>query len=114
MLTYKNWRSPMDFFDKIKDIERIYVELIGTAQEKSVNEIQEFREKQEGFLIELMNKRKSVGETTLETLKQKLNQEINKFQFNLTRELNSIEEFFEEKKENLENLIIKQLGFDFK
>lgn len=104
----------MNFFDKIKDIERIYVELIGTTKENSVNDIQEFREKQEEILINHMNKRKTVGETTLDTLKQKLKPEINKFQLKFTSQLNYIEEFFKKKKENLQNLIIKQLGFDFK
>ena len=80
MKTNKNWRRiRMDFFDKVKNIERIYVELLGAAKEKSINEIQEFREKQEEILIKLMNKRKAVGEATLNTLKQELKPEINKF-----------------------------------
>ena len=91
----------MSFFDKIRDIERIYDELIGTAKEQSVNEIQEFREKQEDILIKLMNKRKAVGETTISNLKQELTPEINKFQINLTNQLNYIEEFFKKKKKKI-------------
>ena len=103
----------MEIFKKVKDIENIYQNLISKASETILNEIQVFKDDQEKILVDLIGKKNSLVDTTLNSLKQNINKEINKFEFKLSNLIDKLEIGFKEKVEELHERIITQLGFEF-
>jgi hypothetical protein len=103
----------MEFFEKVKDIEEIYKNLINKAKNANLEEIQDFKEKQEVFLTNLIKERKFQVDSTLDSLTQSLNKKSNKFQFELTNQIKELDTEYQENLRKLQKLIIKQLGFEF-
>ncbi|TKJ24276.1 MAG: hypothetical protein CEE43_00910 [Promethearchaeota archaeon Loki_b32] len=103
----------MDLFEWVKDIEKVYEDLIGNAKKLNLNEIEEYRKEQnekfEDFIIKinvLVNT--AIGNITVES-----DIKTNTFEKKLDKAIQNIETEFKKNLENLQKLIIEEVGLDF-
>jgi len=69
----------MEIFNWIKDIEKIYENLISKARDANLDEIEEFRDEQEKILGELLDQKKKNVNDTLLLLSDELKSNIKSF-----------------------------------
>lgn len=103
----------MEIFNWMKDIEKVYDDLINKAKEANLKEIEEFRGSQEKTLGELFDRKKKLVNDTLLVLSDEINSNIKSFEKELESAIKNIESAYQENIEDLKKLIIDKLGTDF-
>ncbi len=103
----------MEIFNWIKDIEKIYENLISKARDTNLSEIEEFRNEQEIILGELLDLKKKRVNDTLLLLSDEINSNVKSFEDELGSSIKSIEKAYQENIENLKKSIIEKLGMNF-
>ena len=69
----------MEIFKWVKDIERIYDNLIENAKKENLEELREFRENQEEIMEKLLSKRQEILSLAFKNLSIEVNKEIGNF-----------------------------------
>lgn len=103
----------MEIFNWIKDIEKIYENLISKARDANLAEIEEFRVAQEKILGELLDQKKKNVNDTLLLLSDGLKSNIKSFEEELEISIKNMDKAYQEKVEDLKKLIIDKLGMNF-
>jgi hypothetical protein len=103
----------MEIFKWIKDIEKVYEELIDNAKTVNLNDIEEFRESQRKKFEDYLKEKNDLIRNALITLSQDVDSEINVFREKIDMALKNIEIEFENNIQDLNKLIITEAGLDF-
>lgn len=103
----------MEIFKWVKELEKVYEDLIEEAQKESLNEIQTLRDEQEKILNESLQKKQDFINLAIKSLLEEVNKEIGGFKKNLENKLKEIEIHYEKTKENTINILTNKLGLDF-
>ena len=103
----------MDFFEWVKDIENVYEDLIGNAKKLNLNEIEEYRKQQDEKFDDFITKINVLVNTALGNLTVDSEIKTNTFEKKVDKAIQNIETEFKKKLENLQKLIIEEVGLDF-
>ena len=103
----------MDFFEWVKDIERVYEGLIHNAKKLNLNEIEEYRKEQDEKFDDVITKINVLVNTALGNLTVDSDIKTNTFEKKLDKAIQNIETEFKKNLENLQKLIIEEVGLDF-
>ena len=103
----------MDFFEWVKDIETVYEDLIGNAKKLNLNEIEEYRKEQDEKFDDFITKINVLVNTALGNLTVDSDIKTNTFEKKLDKAIQNIETEFKKNLENLQKLIIEEVGLDF-
>ncbi|MFX0104223.1 MAG: hypothetical protein ACFE75_01875 [Candidatus Hodarchaeota archaeon] len=103
----------MDIFKWIKDIEKVYEELINNAKSVNLNDIEEFREIQRKEFEDYIRKKNDLVRNALVTLSEDVDSEIIIFREKMDIAIKKIEKEFQNSTQNLNKLIISEAGLDF-
>ncbi len=103
----------MDIFEWVKDIEKVYDNLINDAKSLNLKEIEEFREIQNENFEEYITKINVLVKTAIGNLTVDIDKETNVYEKNLNNAINKIESNFKKNIGKLQNLIIEKVGIDF-
>ena len=100
-------------FEWIKDLEKVYQQLIEKARQEHSLEIQVFKEQQENLLKEMLKKNHDLVNLSLESLSEDVSSGTRSYENELDEALKKIENDYHKKKDKLAIQIIKELGFNF-
>ena len=103
----------MDFFEWVKDIEKVYEDLIGNAKKLNLNEIEEYRKEQDEKFDDFITKINVLVNTALGNLTVDSEIKTNTFEKKVDKAIQNIETEFKKNLENLQKLIIEEVGLDF-
>lgn len=103
----------MSIFEMIRDIEKVYENLINKAKNESIAEIQSIKEQKEDDLKITLTKKNEFVDSVLKTVSKEVNDNIEKFEKNFSEALKKIEIHYQNNKDSLAELITKKLGYDF-
>ncbi|MFX0057798.1 MAG: hypothetical protein ACFE85_03345 [Candidatus Hodarchaeota archaeon] len=103
----------MKIFEWIKDIEKVYEDLIEKAKEESLIEIQTFRKEQEKFLEDSIQTKQNNVKEVLKSLNKETKEEIRIFKEKLESKLKLVKSNYERKMEELIEEIITKAGLNF-
>ncbi len=103
----------MDFFEWVNDIEKVYEDLIGNAKKLNLNEIEEYRKEQDEKFDDFITKINVLVNTALGNLTVDSEIKTNTFEKKVNKAIQNIETEFKKKLENLQKLIIEEVGLDF-
>lgn len=103
----------MDLFEWIRDIQKVYDDLISNAKNINLKEIETFREDQDKRFDDFITKINVLVNTALGNLTVDIDIQTNDFEKKLNSALKNIELEFKNNLKNLEQLIIKKVGIDF-
>lgn len=103
----------MDLFEWVKDIEKVYEDLIGNAKKLNLNEIEEYRKKQNEKFEDFITKINVLANTAIGNLTVESDIKNNTFAKKLDKAIQNIETEFKKNLENLQKLIIEEVGLDF-
>ncbi|MEE9377827.1 MAG: hypothetical protein V3V33_07295 [Candidatus Lokiarchaeia archaeon] len=103
----------MDLFEWIMDIQSVYEDLISNAKNINLKEIETFRKEQDKKYDIFINKINVLVNTALENLAVDIDGKTNIFKKKLNDALKNIDAEFQKNIEDLEKLIIEEIGFDF-
>jgi len=103
----------MNLFEWVKDIERVYDNLINNAKNANLKEIEEFREEQNQNFESFLTKINVLINTAIGNLTVEVDKETNIYEKNLDNAIKKIEVDFKKNIGNLQKLIIENVGFDF-
>ncbi len=103
----------MEIFEWVKDVEKIYEDLIEKAKNENLDELENLRTEQESIMEKkIVTFRELVG-SALESLSKSLENENLFIKKKLKDFKKKMENSYNDNKENLIKLIIKDIGFDF-
>lgn len=102
-----------EIFKWAEDIEKIYEELIEKGKSENLDEIQKIRTEQENLLEKTVDHFRDTVNIALKSLTTDLKREDQTILEKINNLKKKIEKKYLENKENLINLLIKDLGFDF-
>jgi len=102
----------MDIFESIKDIEKIYEDLIDDAKKFNLKAIEDFRNEQNENFDKFIGKinvlvNTAIGNLTIDVEEKKIT-----FEKQLQDAIKNIEAEFQKNIGNLHKLIIKEIGID--
>lgn len=103
----------MDIFEWVKDIERVYEELINNAKNTNLKEIEEFRQEQAEKFDTFITKINVLVKTAIGNLTVAVDLETNSYEKDLNNAIKKIEVDFKKNIENLQKLIIEEVGLNF-
>lgn len=103
----------MDFFENLKDIEKVYEDLINNAKNLSLKEIEKIRDNEQGTFEKFIREKNELVNEVLGTLSKEVTIKINIFENNLDGAIKKIELQFQKTIVNLQKLIIEEVGLDF-
>jgi len=103
----------MNLFEWVKDIERVYDNLINNAKNANLKEIEEFRVEQNQNFESFLNNINVLINTAIGNLTVEVDKETNIYEKNLDNAIKKIEVDFKKNIGNLQKLIIENVGFDF-
>lgn len=103
----------MDLFEWVKDIEKVYEDLIGNAKKLNLNEIEEYRKEQNEKFEDFIIKINVLVNTAIGNITVKSDIKTNTFEKKLDKAIHNIETEFKKNLENLQKLIIEEVGLDF-
>ena len=103
----------MDLFEWIRDIQKVYDDLISNSKNINLKEIEKFREDQDKKFESFLTKINVLVNTALGNLAVDSDIKSNTFEKKLNNALKNIEVEFQKNMSNLENLIIEEIGLDF-
>ncbi|MHA2392321.1 MAG: hypothetical protein ACXAEX_10125 [Promethearchaeota archaeon] len=103
----------MDIFKEIKDIEKVYEDLISSAKDRNLNDIEQFRaDQQEDFEL-YIGKKNDLVNNILGNLAKEVNEKIIIFEEQIGKAIEKIENQFQKSVTNLHKLIIKKVELSF-
>ncbi len=103
----------MEIFGWLKDIEKVYEDLIDNSKVVNLEDIEEFREQHRKRLDFFLEEKNEVINTAIMTLANDVNKETEVFEKQIDTALNHIKTEFQKEIENLHKLIIEEIGLDF-
>ena len=103
----------MEVFEWVRDIERVYEELINKAKNTNLKDIEEFRQEQAEKFDTFITKINVLVKTAIGNLTVALDQETNSYEKDLDNAIKKIEADFKKNIKNLQKLIIEEVGLDF-
>lgn len=103
----------MDLFEWIRDIEKIYEDLINNSKVINLQDIEEFREQHGKRLEYFLEEKNELIHKAIATLANDVNKETKVFENQMDTALNHIKTEFQKEIENLHKLIIEEVGLDF-
>ncbi len=103
----------MEIFKWVKDIEKVYDDLIEKAKKESLEELKEFRENQEKIMEDLLSKKHEILSLAFKNLSIEVNKEIVNFDKRLDESINNIEKNYQKNKDLIKKSILQKFGFDF-
>ena len=103
----------MDLFEWIRDIQKVYEDLVNNAKNINLKEIEEYREDQDKKFETFLSKMNVLVNTALGNLAVYIDDKTNTFEKNLNHAIKNIEVEFQKNIGNLEKLIIEEVGLDF-
>lgn len=103
----------MDIFKWIKDIENVYEELINSAKNVNLNDIEQFREIQRNEFEDYLRKKNDLVNNALITLSKDVGSETKIFRDKMDIAIKKIEKQFQNSIQNLNKLIISEARLDF-
>jgi len=103
----------MEIFEWIRDIERVYDNLIKNAKNINLKDIEQFREEQARNFDEFITKINVLVNTAIGNLTLAVDVETNTYEKDSGDAINKIEVDFKKKIANLQKLIIEKVGLDF-
>ena len=103
----------MEIFKWVKDIEKIYDDLIENAKKENLEELREFRENQDKMMEDLLSKRQDVLSLAFKNLSIEVNKEIETFDKRLEESIKKIENNYQRNKGLIKKSVLHQIGFDF-
>ncbi len=103
----------MDLFEWIKDIEKVYEDLINNAKEINLNDIEEFRDQYRKRLEFFIDEKNDLINQALFNLSIEVDKETKVFEEQMDIALNHIKNQFQKEIKNLQELIIVEVGLDF-
>lgn len=103
----------MDLFEWIKDIEKVYEDLINNAKEINLNDIEEFRDQYRKRLEFFIDEKNELINNALISLSIEVDKETKVFEEQMDNALKHIKNQFQKEIKNLQELIIVEVGLDF-
>jgi len=103
----------MDLFEWIKDIEKVYEDLINNAKEINLNDIEEFRDQYRKRLEFFIDEKNELINNALINLSIEVDKETKVFEEQMDNALKHIKNQFQKEIKNLQELIIVEVGLDF-
>lgn len=103
----------MDLFEWIRDIQKVYEDLVNNAKNINLKEIEEYREEQDKKFETFLTKINVLVKTALGNLAVDIDDKTNTFEKNQNHAIKNIEVEFQKNIGNLEKLIIEEAGLDF-
>ncbi|MHA1932090.1 MAG: hypothetical protein ACW96X_06095 [Promethearchaeota archaeon] len=103
----------MDLFEWIKDIERLYEDLINNAKDINLKDIEDFRDQQRKQFEAFIERKNDLVNDALITLTTSGDSQINEFGDQIDNAIKKIEVQFQKEIENLHKIIIDEMGLDF-
>lgn len=103
----------MDLFENLKDIEKVYEDLVNNAKNLNLKEIEKFRDNEERTFEKFIIEKNELVNEVLGTLAKEVTIKINNFENKLDGAIKKIELEFQKTIGNLQKLIIEEVGLDF-
>jgi len=103
----------MDLFENLKDIEKVYEDLVNNATNLNLKEIEKFRDNEQRTFEKFIREKNELVNEVLGTLAKDTNIKINNFENKLDGAINKIELQFQKSIRDLQKLIIEEVGLDF-
>ncbi len=103
----------MDLFEWLKDIEKVYEDLINNAKEINLNDIEEFRDQYRKRLEFFIDEKNELINNALINLSIEVDKETKVFEEQMDNALKHIKNQFQKEIKNLQELIIVEVGLDF-
>jgi len=103
----------MDIFEWVRDIEKVYEDLINNAKNLNLKELEEYREEQANNFDSFITKINVLVNTAIGNLTVAVDIETNTYEKDLNDAIKKIEVDFKKKIGNLQKLIIKEVGLEF-
>ena len=103
----------MDLFENLQDIEKVYEDLVNNAKNLNLKEIEKFRDNEERTFEKFIIEKNELVNEVLGTLAKEVTIKINNFENKLDGAIKKIELEFQKTIENLQKLIIEEVGLDF-
>ena len=103
----------MDLFEWIKDIEKVYEDLINNAKEINLNDIEEFRDQYRKRLEFFIDEKNDLINNALINLSIEVDKETKVFEEQMDDALKYIKNQFQKEIKSLHELIIEEVGLDF-
>ncbi len=103
----------MEIFEWIKEIEKVYENLIEKAKSENLTELKSLREEQENLMEKSIDNFRNSSDSALKTLTKNLEDQNIFINEKLKEFKNKMKKAYDDNKKNLIELIIKDIGFDF-
>lgn len=104
----------MEIFDYIEDIEETYKFLIQEAKKENFNDIIIYENEQRETMIKVLKENQKILEDTLKIFKETMELDMKTFEKKVSDSLFTIRKNFRKKRRNLIELVLGNLGFEFK
>jgi len=103
----------MDLFENLKDIEKVYEDLVNNAKNLNLKEIEKFRDNEQRIFEKFIREKNELVNEVLGTHAKEVTIKINNFENKLDGAIKKIELEFQKSIGNLQKLIIEEVGLDF-
>ena len=103
----------MNIFDNIKELEKMYENLLNEAKERHTEEVRSLREKYDEVIDKRANLLDVYINDTLENLSIELEDKISEYKDTITQLFHKIEQEYKDNKEEFINQIISVLELPF-
>lgn len=103
----------MDIFKNLNEIEKVYEDLIENAKKLNLKEIEDFRNEQNEKFDSFITKVNVLVNTAIGNLTVDIETKKITFEKQMNDALNKIDYEFQKNIDNLQKLIIKEIGLDF-
>jgi hypothetical protein len=103
----------MDLFENLKDIEKVYEDLVDSAKNLNLKEIEKFRNNEQRTFEKFISKKNELVNEALGTLAKEVKIKVNDFENKLDGAIKKIELQFQKTIGKLQKLIIEEVGLDF-
>ncbi|MBA7551657.1 hypothetical protein ES705_44205 [subsurface metagenome] len=103
----------MDLFENLKDIEKVYEDLVNNAKNLNLKEIENYRDNEQRTFERFIIEKNELVNDVLGTLAKEANKKISNFEDKLDGAIKKIELQFQKSIRNLQKIIIEEVGLDF-
>ncbi len=103
----------MDLFNWLKDIEKVYEDLIDNSKVVNLEDIEEFRAQHRKRFEFFLEEKNEVINTAITTLANDVNKETEVYENHIDTALNQIKTEFQKEIEMLHKFMIEEIGLDF-
>ncbi len=103
----------MDLFEWLKDIEKLYENLMNNAKDINLKDIEDFRNQQRERFETFLEKKNDLVNSALIQISLDSDAETKVFEDQMDKAIKKIEVKFQKESENLYKIIIDEIGLDF-